>query len=310
MLCSSALRRVATQAHLRPTTDVTAIATRLQRLSLFNGSTRVRGPLRTYATTDRPVGRPKKGGAVTAKAKPAGKGRAPAKKAAAKPKKAVKKKTKAAPKKRVLTAVQKEAKERKEHKALIKELKATSLEGEVPKQKPATAWTIFIAERMPKGAQAVRAMMKEASPKYKSLSPAEREHYNHLELQAKADNKAQYKRWVESHSPEQILKANAARRRLRHILTKDGQLKKGSSAYKAIVDDRQVKRPAGAYVLFSGERYESGDLKAISLSDSGKLVREEWKAMSQAERKVCSESIRDITLQSQGLRADELAEVR
>jgi hypothetical protein len=51
-------------------------------------------------------------------------------------------------------------------------------------------------------------------------------------------------------------------------------------------DDRQVKRPATGYVRFATERSTSGDFKSIPLSEKAKLVGEEWKALSAAEKEV------------------------
>jgi hypothetical protein len=41
------------------------------------------------------------------------------------------------------------------------------------------------------------------------------------------------------------------------------------------------------YLQFSLERRASGDFKAIALGDSSKLIGQEWKALSEAEKQVC-----------------------
>lgn len=51
-------------------------------------------------------------------------------------------------------------------------------------------------------------------------------------------------------------------------------------------DDRQVKRPATAYGLFLSERFSSGDMKGLKVGESGKLISNEWKALSPSEKKV------------------------
>lgn len=53
-----------------------------------------------------------------------------------------------------------------------------------------------------------------------------------------------------------------------------------------IKDERQPKRPATGYIIFSAERRLSGDFKNISLLESAKLITDEWKAMGPAETKV------------------------
>ena len=37
---------------------------------------------------------------------------------------------------------------------------------------------------------------------------------------------------------------------------------------------------------FSRERYASGDLKHMSIKDAGRLIGNEWKSLTDAERKV------------------------
>jgi hypothetical protein len=53
-----------------------------------------------------------------------------------------------------------------------------------------------------------------------------------------------------------------------------------------IDDPRIPKRPLPAYILFVKERYTSGDFKGISPVEAAKILAQEYKALSESERKV------------------------
>jgi hypothetical protein len=124
---------------------------------------------RTYATTTKTKTTP----ASEAKA-----AKKPAKKAVKKTitKKKVVKKVKAKPKAKVkkakkeLTPEQKEKAKEKAEKKLLKE-KAL----EIPKPKPATAWTVFLAEFLKGSTLSPQSKMTEGSAKFKALSPEQLE---------------------------------------------------------------------------------------------------------------------------------------
>jgi len=156
------------------------------------------------------------------------------------------------------------------------------------------AWNVFTAERSKgisiPGTQEERQqlftkLVRERTEAWKSLSPAELEHYNHGAAQARQASQAEYKRWVESHSPEEIHKANAARAVLRREAAKDGKGRRALSKWSAIHDERAVKRPINAFTYFSVNRHSSGDFRNISLVDRSKLISQEWKALSEEEKK-------------------------
>jgi hypothetical protein len=66
-----------------------------------------------------------------------------------------------------------------------------------------------------------------------------------------------------------------------------GQRKAGAPKHTLkLVDDRHVKRPSTAYVVFFKERHLSGDFKGIAPQEATKLVASEWKALSAGEKKV------------------------
>ena len=55
---------------------------------------------------------------------------------------------------------------------------------------------------------------------------------------------------------------------------------------RAIDDDRTVKRARGPYTYFFMERHDSGDMKAVPVSEAAKLISKEWKALTPAEKAV------------------------
>lgn len=93
---------------------------------------------------------------------------------------------------------------------------------------------------------------------------------------------AEFKRWVESHSIEEIKIANSARRALR----KRTDHKLAKTATRNIEDERLPKKGLTAYLAFSSARQHSGDFKNIALTDRAKLIAEEWKALDAEEKEV------------------------
>ncbi|OCK86376.1 hypothetical protein K432DRAFT_399340 [Lepidopterella palustris CBS 459.81] len=209
------------------------------------------------------------------------------------PKKKKKPKAKAAPrKKRALTEKGKERKAKEDLRDSIKEYKKKALVE--PKPRPTTAWMIFSAENLcsatPGSPRNTTEVLKAAAEKYKSFTPAEMEHYNHLVNENKAANEAEYKAWVLKHTPEEIRVANSARVQLRRILGKPSKTA-GSTRHRfpphttKIVDERQVKQAVSPYILFSIERHSSGDMKNIPMTEASNLILSEWKNLSASEKK-------------------------
>ncbi|KAI9848126.1 MAG: hypothetical protein M1838_000651 [Thelocarpon superellum] len=190
-----------------------------------------------------------------------------------------KKKTaaKAKPRKKVLTEEQKAkaqlAKTERKAKDEIKSLKATALVE--PKGLPASAWKVLVSE-MAKETRSLQG--KEASARYKAFTPEELEHYNHLANQNRAANDAAYRKWLASHTPDQIQQANRARNLLRRRLN-------NTRGYAPIKDERQPKRALSPYIRFFMERTNSGDLEHIEFGERAKLVSKEWKELGQSEKK-------------------------
>ncbi|KAF2267126.1 hypothetical protein CC78DRAFT_577666 [Lojkania enalia] len=213
--------------------------------------------------------------------KTASKKAAPKRKTATKSK--PKKKAKAKPKKKPKRA--KELTPEQKEKQTIKELKAKALQE--PPHPNLSSYMVFTAEEMKsRKGQPVDlsgAVFKNLGEKWKNLSLVEKERYNHLTNERNAARKAEYEAWVRSYTPEQIRLANLARTRLRSKLK---GIIKGYPIYtRKIEDSRQIKKPAPAYAIFLAERYQSGDLKSMAASQTGRLIKQEWEALSGSEKK-------------------------
>ena len=251
---------------------------------------------RTYATTTaQSSSKPKR--ASKPRSKPAAKKSAPKSKTATKRKPAKKparkpaSKRKAAPRPKQLTEVQlaraakrKENKAKKDVVAKRKNLKEVSLLGKEPKALPRTAWQVVSVEQTKGSRGPVTESFKTASQKYRSLSPAELEHYNHIANQNREANHSAYVKWVGSHTPAQILAANHARQSLATQARKTTNSKRNGFHY--IKDDRLVTRPRNAYSYFLQERHSTGDYKGMTIVEAAKLIAREWKGLSDGQKKV------------------------
>ncbi|KAL2400055.1 hypothetical protein ABEF93_004886 [Exophiala dermatitidis] len=262
---------------LRVTCDCTPNSARSTRARGFLGHLSAVKSARSYATsTDKPASRPKAHtGRAPAKRSPTPKEAKPAKKTTTKRKK---KSSAAKPKPKGRKRLSKTAvlqKQRQEQK----DLRATALLDQ-PKQLPQTAYTLVVVEEAKKGGD-VKSNAASASARYRSLSPEEREEYNHQANLNKEKNEQAYKRWVQGFTPLQIKQANNARRQLAKKAKEAGKKTK----FQRLKDDRTVKAPRNAYSFFFTERHRSGDLKGLSVGESGKLIGREWKNLSPAEKK-------------------------
>jgi len=107
---------------------------------------------------------------------------------------------------------------------------------------------------------------------------------NHRANENIAHNRLAYKRWVETHTPDQIRQANSARVSLRR---KQKQANgKSTKGLRKIHDARIVSGRKSAYNTFTKDRWASGDLKGIAIIEAARLLSREWKALTPAERKV------------------------
>lgn len=99
------------------------------------------------------------------------------------------------------------------------------------------------------------------------------------------NGRAEYKKFVESYTPEEIRLANNARKELnRKIPSAPGK----KPRYPEIKDERVVTRPRNAFIQFVTNRATSADFNNIMAKDRMKLIGAEWKALN-AEEKAVSE---------------------
>ncbi|KAI9794680.1 MAG: hypothetical protein M1833_007396 [Piccolia ochrophora] len=211
---------------------------------------------------------------ATKKASTVTKKTTPKKKPAQKPKKKTAAKPKAKPRKKVLTEAQQAAAATRKSKEDIKRLKVAILSE--PKRLPSTAYLV-LNDEMCKATKGLAT--KESSARYRSFSPEQREHYNHIANQNKATNEKAYKQWVQSHTPTEIRTANNARRLLKRRLNKTRQ-------YAPIKDDRLPSHPAPAYAEFFKDRTATGDFQGMKAGESAKVIGKEWRSAPESEKQV------------------------
>ena len=96
-----------------------------------------------------------------------------------------------------------------------------------------------------------------------------------------AANKLAYKKWILSHTPDEILTANNARKSL-------GRLLKRPRKFPPLHDERLVKRPMPSYMLFHKARSDTGDYKHMALQERVRLIAKEWRELGPTEKKVGS----------------------
>jgi hypothetical protein len=90
-----------------------------------------------------------------------------------------------------------------------------------------------------------------------------------------------YKAWVESYTPEQIHKANLARRALK----KKYDFPKGTKSARRIRDERH-RIPTRPFILYCQARRASGDFQQGDLVETAKALGAEWRNLTEAERQV------------------------
>ncbi|KFY26641.1 hypothetical protein V493_03972 [Pseudogymnoascus sp. VKM F-4281 (FW-2241)] len=173
----------------------------------------------------------------------------------------------------------KEKKTVEDGKTKIRELKAKILTP--PKRLSATAWKVFHVEAVAENpGKSIGDVAKDASARYQSLDASTRERYNQIANTNKSANDASYEAWLASLSPQQIYESNHAQQRLKQL----GLIRSGKQL--KIDDPRIPKRPSSSYILFVKERYTSGDFKGIPSTEAAKLLAQEYKALSESEKKL------------------------
>ena len=88
---------------------------------------------------------------------------------------------------------------------------------------------------------------------------------------------------MQGYTPLEIKEANTARRQL----TKASKAAGKKKTYRLIKDDRLVQRSRNSYSYFLKDRNDSGDLIGMTLVERARLIAQEWKKLSAAEKKVC-----------------------
>lgn len=112
------------------------------------------------------------------------------------------------------------------------------------------------------------------------------QHYNRIANKNKAENEAEYKKWINSYKPEEIHLANNARHQLKRLSS--GRTGK----YTNLQDPRIPKQPGSPQSLFTRDRWSSGDFKGVKLADAAPRIAKEWKELSPSQRKVSSPVLR------------------
>ncbi|KAI5855954.1 hypothetical protein BZA05DRAFT_390165 [Tricharina praecox] len=179
--------------------------------------------------------------------------------------------------KKVLTPEQKEAKRLRaaELRAVDKrrEMKEIALK---PPGKPVSRmspFNIYISQHMATPGRSL--ISKDTADTYAKLPEAEKARYAELARAKTEAQKATYAAFVESHSAEEIQKANAARRWLK---------RNNVRGYNdLIVDHRTPKRPAGAFLTFYRTKFNS--LEGDKIGEKAKAAGKQWASMTDVEKK-------------------------
>ncbi|EZF31296.1 hypothetical protein H109_00210 [Trichophyton interdigitale MR816] len=138
-----------------------------------------------------------------------------------------------------------------------------------PKPLPTSKIAIFSAGKGPL-AESVKA--------FKEISQFQVDELAQTAEKNAETNRHNLEQWIESHTPLEIKNANAARRKLRRILPKKSRL------YSPIKDDRQVKGPRNAYLLYSLDKHNSGELSYLSAKERVAETARSWKNASESEK--------------------------
>ncbi|KAF6837654.1 hypothetical protein CPLU01_03007 [Colletotrichum plurivorum] len=195
-------------------------------------------------------------------------------KKAASPKKKTEKTEKAKPgpkpkPKKALTAEQLE-------KIRKRAWKEQSLVASEPKSKPRTGWTVFLDEFLQaRPGMSVPSVLPEASAEYRQLPSYE---IQRLEKKAEENKRAwqvEWKAWLTSYTPQEIVAANNARSHLRKL--------KGKQIPAHLKDERIPKAPTTAFAGFIKARLATGELPGRA-NEHMKALSGEWNALSEDEK--------------------------
>ena len=108
--------------------------------------------------------------------------------------------------------------------------------------------------------------------------------------QNKEANKRAMKRFVESHTPDEIRLANNARRQLNTVRKGEKLAGQKTSTVgklsRKLQDSRVSKRPTSIWATFLAQRFASGDYKGFRAPDAIQYIKQDWDKLSQDDRKV------------------------
>ncbi|KAI9041572.1 HMG-box domain-containing protein [Aspergillus affinis] len=177
---------------------------------------------------------------------------------------------------KVLTEKQEQMKSHRAHRKRLQELKATGLSP--PKVSRGVYWNVAVADLVPeamKTAKGPTEVFRRAIELAKNLTSEEKERYLAIAQSKREEELANYKKWVQSHTPTQIRDANSARRRLAKLRDHHVAL---------IRDERLVKPVRPQFLFYSMERNKSGDFNHMTSPDRARKIGEEWKNLTSSEK--------------------------
>ncbi|KAF3481493.1 HMG box protein [Arthroderma uncinatum] len=162
----------------------------------------------------------------------------------------------------------------KEKKAQAKEdlaaLKSAVLT--LPKLLPVTPFTVYATGK--------KGSIVGHRETFKELPGYEVEELREIAEKNSSTNQHNLKQWIESHSPLEIKNANGARRKLRRILS----LSSRSRICSPIHDDRRVKRPRTAFMIYSLEKQRSGEYDHTGAIERIIEIAQTWKNEPASEK--------------------------
>jgi hypothetical protein len=157
----------------------------------------------------------------------------------------------------------------------IKELKKWALKDK-PARLPASTWLLYTFEQRGNhlGVGGVVQQAKEMAEKFRQLDTSELDDLTRRASINREKNQENYKVWLEAHEPARVHLANKCRRRLGFLTGKPE---------KMISDERLPSRPQGSYSLYVTEHHP-GSSSTTSAAEQFKILAEEWKQLSSAEK--------------------------
>ncbi|KAL3480269.1 hypothetical protein BJX99DRAFT_254859 [Aspergillus californicus] len=217
---------------------------------------------------------------------PKGRGRPKGAKTQQKPtEKPAKKPAKKKPGRKPASKTETQKREAEAKRNLIQNLKKTALEP--PKPRPNSWWVLAVERKFSE----VRGLelsnieaFKKAMDLAKAISDEERKELSEIASANSAANKADFKAWVLSHTPIQILEANKARRTLTRL--------NGKQRCLTLEDDRLLKKPHSSYIYFFKEKVGEND-HPETVPEIAKRISTEWNGLSESAKEKYNQMARE-----------------